>query len=99
MRCVAKANAQFLDEPRFAETGLAHDQHQLPIALAHSFPAPHLYRDLFLATDQWREMALARAASAAARPDNAKKRHRLRHALKLIPAATKGRRLGAEQLP
>jgi hypothetical protein len=40
---------------------------QLPIALARSFPAPHQYRDLFLATDQWREIALARPPSAAAR--------------------------------
>jgi hypothetical protein len=59
---------KFLNQARFAYSGLANNQHQLPLALPHAFPAPHEHGNLFLATDQGCEMALPSAASAAARP-------------------------------
>jgi hypothetical protein len=91
-RCAAfaKANTQFLDEPRFAETGLTHDQHQLAIAVPCSFPAPHQYRYLFLATNQWREMTLARAPSATTRSYKLEQRHRLWNAFQFMAAALLG---------
>jgi hypothetical protein len=58
---------EFLNEPRLADPRLADDQHQLAIALPGSLPAPHQHRDFFLTPDQWREVALSRPASAAAR--------------------------------
>jgi hypothetical protein len=57
-----------------------YDQHQLPIALPRTLPAPHQHRHLLVATDEWREMALPGAASAAAGTDEPEQRHWLRHA-------------------
>jgi hypothetical protein len=59
---------EFLNEPRLADPRLADDQHQLAVALPRPLPAPHQHRDLFLATNQRREMSWPRAASAPARP-------------------------------
>ena len=43
-----------------SQSWLAHDHHQLTVALPRALPAPHQHRDLFLATHQGREMALPR---------------------------------------
>src|SRR5215472_16924180 len=68
VRRLAQPGMKFLDQARFTYSGLANNQHQLPLALPRALPAPHQHGDLFLATNQGREMALPRAASAAARP-------------------------------
>jgi hypothetical protein len=59
----------------------------LAITLPRAIPAPHKHRDLFFATDEWREVALSRAAATAARPDYSEKRDWLRHALEFVAAA------------
>jgi hypothetical protein len=63
MRRLAQSALKFLNQPRLAEPRLANDQYQLPIALACSLPAPHQYGDLFVATDEWREMATPSTAA------------------------------------
>ena len=81
---------EFLDQAGFSQSRLAHDDHQLTVALPRSLPAPHQHRDLFLATYQRREMALPCAASGAACPNDPIKRHRLCHALQFMAAALLG---------
>ena len=81
---------KFLDQARLAESRLADDQHQLAVALPRPLPAPHQHGDFLVATDERREMALPRAASAAARPHEPEQRHRLRHALEFMAAALLG---------
>jgi hypothetical protein len=68
MRRVPQATMKFFDQARLTQAWLAHDQYQLALALPGALPSPHQHRDLFLATDQRREMALPRAASATTRP-------------------------------
>jgi hypothetical protein len=62
----------------------------LPITLACPLPASHQYGEFFLATDEWREMALTGAATAAARPDYPEQTHRLRHTFQRMAAALLG---------
>ena len=81
---------KFLDQAGFAESRLADDQHQLPVALPRPLPAPHQHGDFLVAADQRREMALPRAASAAARSHEPEQRHRLGHAFELMAAALLG---------
>ena len=90
MRRVAQPRLKFLDQPRLAQARLANDQHQLPVALPRPLPAPHQHGDFLVATDQRREMALPRAASATARPHEPEQRHRLRHAFEFVAAALLG---------
>ncbi len=56
---VAQSAVKFLNQARLAEPRLAHDQHQLPVALPRPLPAAHQHRDLFIAPDQGRRHALA----------------------------------------
>jgi hypothetical protein len=42
---------KLLDQARLAQSRLAHDQYQLPVALPRSLPAPHEQGDFFFATD------------------------------------------------
>jgi hypothetical protein len=44
----------------------------------------HQHDNFFVAADEWRQMALPGAASAAARPHDSVKRHRRRHALQFV---------------
>src|SRR5215470_11498276 len=60
MRRLAQPGMKFLDQARFTYSGLANNQHQLPLALPRALPPPHQRGDLFLATNQGREMALSR---------------------------------------
>ena len=90
MRCVAKANAQFLNELRFAETGLTYDEHQLAITVARPFPAAHQHGDFFVTTDEGRLMALARSTSTTACPYKSKQQDRLWQALQFMGAALLG---------
>ena len=53
-------------------------------------PAPDQHCDFFVTADERREMALARAASAAACPYQPEKRHRLWHTLQIMAAALLG---------
>src|SRR6516165_2724876 len=90
MWCFANPGMKFLDQARLAEPRLAHDEHQLPITKPSAVPAPHKYRYFLVATDKRREMALACATSATARPYQPEQRHRLRHAFQFIGAALLG---------
>ena len=90
VRRLAQPGVKFLDQARFAQAGLADDQHQLPVALPRPLPAPHQHGDFLVAADERREMALPRAASAAARPHEPEQRHRLRHAFEFVAAALLG---------
>ena len=90
VRSVAQPGMKFLDQARLAEPRLADDQHQLPVALPRPLPAPHQHGDFLVATHERREMALPRAASAAARPHEPEQRHRLRHAFEFVAAALLG---------
>ena len=90
VRRVAQPGVKFLDQARLAEARLADDQHQLPVALPRPLPAPHQHGDFLVATDERREMALPRAASAAARPHEPEQRHRLGHAFECLAAALLG---------
>src|SRR5262245_42511050 len=78
---------KFFDQARFTQSRLAHNHHQLTVALPRSLPAPHQDRNLFLATLQWREMTLPRTTSTPARPYKPVQGHRLRHTLKFMTAA------------
>jgi hypothetical protein len=64
-----------------------HHQHQLAIALPRSVPPALQRRDFLVATDKWREMALARTASTTARPHKPEQRYRPWHAYQLMAAA------------
>ena len=59
---------KFFDQARLTQARLAHDQYQVALALPRPLPAPHQHCDFLIAPDKRREMALARAASASARP-------------------------------
>jgi hypothetical protein len=69
---------------------LADNHHKLPIALPRPIPAPHQHGDLLVAPNERRELALAGAASAAARADDPEQRYWLRHALEFMAAALLG---------
>ena len=90
VRRVGEPGMKFLDQARFAQARLADDQHQLAVALPRPLPAPHQHRDFLVAADQRREIALRRAASAAARAHQPEQRHRLGHALERVRAALLG---------
>jgi hypothetical protein len=77
-RCIAGISA--LPNLRLAESRLADNHRQLSVTLPRSFPPAHQHGDFFLATDERREVALPRAASAAACPNQSKQRHWLWHA-------------------
>src|SRR5271157_3202936 len=68
VRHLAQPAMEFFDQAGFSQSRLAHDHRQLTVALPRPLPSPHQHRDLFLATHKRREMALSRAAPAAARP-------------------------------
>src|SRR6478672_8730097 len=63
VRYLTQPGMEFLDQAGFSQSWLAHDHHQLTIALPRPLPAPHQHRDLFLATHQRREMTLPRVTS------------------------------------
>jgi hypothetical protein len=90
MRRVPQATMKFFDQARLTQAWLAHDQYQLPLALPRPLPAPHQHGDFLIATDERREMALARATSATARPYKPEQCHRLGHAFQLMIAALLG---------
>src|SRR6516165_10562368 len=77
VRSVAQPRMEFLNEPRLADARLADDHDQLAIALSRPLPTPHQHGEFFFASDKRREIALARAASATARPYELEKHHRL----------------------
>ena len=81
---------KFFDQARLTQAWLAHDQYQLAIALPRPLPAPHQHGDFFFTTDERREMALACAASATARPYKPEQCHRLGHAFQFMGAALLG---------
>ena len=81
---------KFLNEAAFPETGLAYDQHQLPIALPRPLPPPHQHGDFFFAADERSEIALSRAASATTGSNKLEQRHRLRHSFQFMAAALFG---------
>ena len=81
---------KFFNQAGFTQSRLAHDQHQLALALPCPLPAAHQHGDFLLATDERREMALPGAAAAAARPHQSEQRHRLGHAFEFVVAALLG---------
>ena len=90
VRRVAQPGMKFLDQAGFAQSRLAYDQHQLPVALPRPLPAPHQHGDFLVPPDQGCEMALPGAASAAARPYQPEQRHWLGHAFEFMAAALFG---------
>ena len=58
--------AELLDQPRFAQAGLADDQRKLPLAAARAFPAARENVEFLAAADQRRRRARAAAPAAAA---------------------------------
>ena len=57
---LAEPCAKLVDEPRFADAGLADDLHELALAGARAVPAPHEEVELFRATDERRLTLCAR---------------------------------------
>ena len=90
MRCLAQTRVKFLDQARLAQPWFADDQHQLPIALARTLPAPHEHGDFLFAPHQRREVALTRPTPATARANNPVQRHWLGHALEIVAAVVLG---------
>ena len=90
VRYIAQSGMKLLDQARLTEARLADDRYQLPVALPRALPAPHQHGHFLVATHERGEMALPRAASAAACPNETKQYHRLRHALEFMPAALLG---------
>src|SRR5262249_55289513 len=86
MRRVGEPRMKFPDKARFSHARLADYQNQLPVALACSFPAPHQRGDFLVAADKRREMALARTATATARPYEPEQRYRFWHAFQVMGA-------------
>ena len=81
---------KLFDKTRFTESRLADDEDQLAVTLTRELPTPHEDRDFLIATDQWCEMALARAPSATARSYKLEQRHRLWNAFQFMAAALLG---------
>jgi hypothetical protein len=54
VRSVADPLAEFGDQARLADPGLAHHQRQLTLALAHTLPAAEEQPQLLFAPDEWR---------------------------------------------
>jgi hypothetical protein len=55
MRLALQSSAQLAHEPRFADPGLAGQQHDLPLAVLRLRPAAQEQRNLLLAADQGRQ--------------------------------------------
>jgi hypothetical protein len=81
---------EFLNQARLAQPWLADDQHQLPVALARPFPAPHQEGYLLVAANERGEMALAPSASAATGAYDPVQRYRLGHTFEFVAAAILG---------
>jgi hypothetical protein len=90
VRRVGKPGVKFFNQARFAQARLADDHDQLAVALPRPFPAPQQHRHFVVAADQRREIALRRAAAAAAGADELEQHRRLRHALERVSAALLG---------
>src|SRR6516164_5534025 len=67
VRRVLQPTLKFFDQARFTQTWLAHDQHQLPLALPRPLPAPRQHGDFLVTAHKWCQMALPGTASSAAR--------------------------------
>jgi hypothetical protein len=76
---------KFLDQAGFSQSRLAHDHHQLTIALPRPLPG-----DFLIAANEWRKIALPCAASATARAYKPEQRHPVRHAFQFMAAALLG---------
>src|SRR5262245_5537207 len=80
VRRVAQPAVKFCDQARFSQSGLAHNQSQLSLALPRSLPAPHQHGDFLVATDERRQITLPGAAAAPAGTYQSVQRHGLGHA-------------------
>ena len=74
VRSVVQPRMEFLNEPRFADSRLADDQHQLALALPRPLPAPHQHGDFLVAANKRRQVTLPHTAPAAARPNDPEQR-------------------------
>src|SRR5271166_2502763 len=90
MRHLTQPVVKFLYQARFAQPRLADNHHQLPVASPCALPAARQHGDFLVTPDKRREVALARAASTAACPDEPEQCHWLRHAFEFIAAALLG---------
>src|SRR6516164_1677144 len=75
MRHFTQAVMKFLYQARFAQPRLADNHHQLPVASPCSLPTAHQHGDFLVTPHKRREVALARAASTAACPDEPEQCH------------------------
>ena len=89
MRRLAKRRAKLLHETRLADAWFADDERELARAIARPLPAPAQESEFLLASDERGQRPRA-SAPPAARPHDAVKRDRRRHALELIRAAVFG---------
>src|SRR5215471_14008005 len=87
MRRLAQPGMKFLDQARFTYSGLANNQHQLPLALPRPLPAPHQHGDFLVPTHKGREAALPGATPTTARSYKSEQRYRLRHAFQFVRTA------------
>ena len=86
VRRLGEFGAEFLDQARLADAGLADDLDELTLAFERARPAAPQQRKLLLAADERRQGARPAAPAAAARPYDAKERDRRRHALEVVRA-------------
>ena len=78
---LAEANAELLDQSGLADSGLAHNLHELPFAHAGALPAPFQDAEVLLAADERRKHPSPFPAPGSARSHNAVEGYRLGHAL------------------
>src|SRR5580704_13155337 len=81
---LSEPGAKLLDQPRFAEAGLADDQRELPLAAARALPAAHKDVEFLGAADQRRRRARAASPAAAAGAHDAVELRLFGHALQLM---------------
>ena len=86
---LAKRRAKLLHETRLADAGFADNEDKLARAIARPLPAPAQEFEFLLAPDE-RGQSPRAGAPPAARPHDAVKRDRRRHALELAGAAVFG---------
>ena len=81
---------KLLDQARLTKARFADNRYQLPVALPRSLPAAHQHGDFLVATNERRQMALPRSASAATGPDYPVQWRRFGHAFEFMAAALLG---------
>ena len=77
---------ELLEESGLTQPGFADEQHELAFARPGALPATSKQAEFLLATDKRRQCPRSAPSATAARSDDAKKLHGVRHALKFSRA-------------